>query len=247
MVYTNRGTRLTGEELDNIEWIRVDPGSTYIGSDNRAIIFGAPGPRHEVSIQYSYEISKETILLSEALALCEGPNLSISSESEWQLAHDRGLIPNGKDIEFLEDRISSSYWGKVCDGRAFLVNGSSLEICREWVRDKARPRYLPPSVSARKLTRIVRKNKLNQNPIAPRLPKSPPTRRILLEEISIIILIGIIPSFLWAHFNASPGYISTGWPGLILGGVILGLLSGLFWRPKQQTWWADGSKMFPRR
>ena len=64
---------------------------------------------------------------------------------------------------------------------------------------------------------------------------------------SIIIILGIIPSFLWAYFNASPGYIETGWPGLILGGVILGILSGLFWRPKQPTWWADGSKMFPRR
>ena len=82
---------------------------------------------------------------------------------------------------------------------------------------------------------------------APRLPKNPPRRRIIFEEVSIIILLGIIPSFVWAHFNASPGYIETGWPGLILGGVILGLLSGLFWRPKQQTWWAEGSKMFPRR
>ena len=247
MVYTNRGARLIGEELDNIEWIRVDPGSTYLGSNNRAIIFGAPGPRHEVTIQHSYEISKEAIPLSEALALCEASDLSISSESEWQLAYDRGLIREGKDIEVLEDRISSSYWGKVCDGRAFLTKGSSLEICREWVRNKASPRYLPPTASVRKLARMVRRGSRDKNPIAPRLPKSPPTRRILLEEISIIISLGIIPSFLWAHFNASPGYIESGWPGLILGGVILGILSGLFWRPKQPTWWADGSKMFPRR
>ena len=37
----NRRTRLVGEELDDIEWTRVDPGSTYLGSNNRAIIFGA--------------------------------------------------------------------------------------------------------------------------------------------------------------------------------------------------------------
>ena len=139
MVYSDRGTRLTGEALDDIEWTRVDPGSTYLGSNNRAIIFGAPGPRHEVSIQHSYEISKEAIPLSKALALCEASELSISSESEWQLAYDRGLIREGKGIEVLEDRISSSYWGKVCDGRAFLPNGSSLEVCREWARDKATP------------------------------------------------------------------------------------------------------------
>ncbi len=247
MVYTNRRIRLIGEELDNIEWIRVDSGSTYLGSNNRSIIFGAPGPRHEVIIQHSYDISKEAFPLSEALALCESLDLSISSESEWQLAYDRGLIREGKDIEILEDRISSSYWGKICDGRAFLATGSNMEVCREWVRNKVRHRYLPPTASTRKLARIVRRVERNKNPIAPRLPKSPPTKRILLEEIIIIILLGIIPSFLWAYFNASQGYIESGWPGLVLGGVILGLLSGLFWRPKQPTWWAEGSKMFPRR
>ena len=247
MVYTNRRIRLIGEELDNIEWIRVDSGSTYLGSNNRSIIFGAPGPRHEVIIQHSYDISKEAFPLSEALALCESLDLSISSESEWQLAYDRGLIREGKDIEILEDRISSSYWGKICDGRAFLATGSNMEVCREWVRNKVRHRYLPPTASTRKLARIVRRVERDKNPIAPRLPKSPPTKRILLEEIIIIILLGIIPSFLWAYFNASQGYIESGWPGLVLGGVILGLLSGLFWRPKQPTWWAEGSKMFPRR
>ncbi|MAU85476.1 MAG: hypothetical protein CMA21_02560 [Euryarchaeota archaeon] len=233
--------------MDSIEWIRINPGSTYLGSNNRAIIFGSPGPRHEVPIQHSYEISKEAIPLSKALSLCESSDLSISSESEWQLAYDRGLIREGRDIEVLEDRISSSYWGKVCDGRAFLTTGSSLVICREWVRNKAITNYLPPTESTRKLARMVRRGSEYNSPIAPRLPKTPPTKRILLEEISIIILLGIIPSFLWAHFNASPGYIETGWPGLILGGVILGLFSGLFWRPKQPTWWAEGSKMFPRR
>ncbi len=247
MVYTNRRIRLIGEELDNIEWIRVDSGSTYLGSNNRSIIFGAPGPRHEVIIQHSYDISKEAFPLSEALALCESLDLSISSESEWQLAYDRGLIREGKDIEILEDRISSSYWGKICDGRAFLATGSNMEVCREWVRNKVRHRYLPPTAPTRKLARIVKRVERDKNPIAPRLPKSPPTKRILLEEIIIIILLGIIPSFLWAYFNASQGYIESGWPGLVLGGVILGLLSGLFWRPKQPTWWAEGSKMFPRR
>lgn len=247
MVYPDRGARLIGEELDTIEWITVGPGSTYIGSNNRAIILGSPGPRHEVSIQYPYEISKEALSLPEVLKLSDSTGLSISSESEWQLAYDRGLITEGTGIEVLQDRISSSYWGKVCDGRPFLADGPNLEICRQWARSKATPKYLPSDAKTPKLARLVRRDIRDPNPMAPRLPKNPPGRRIIFEEVSIIILLGIIPSFVWAHFNASPGYIETGWPGLILGGVILGLLSGLFWRPKQQTWWAEGSKMFPRR
>ncbi len=247
MVYPDRGARPIGEELSSIEWISVGPGSTYLGSNNRAIVLGAPGPRHEVSIQYSYEISKEALPLSEVLKLSDSTSLSISSESEWQLAYDRGLITEGTGIEILQDRISSSYWGKICDGRAFLVDGPNLEICRQWVRSKAAPKYMPSDAKSPKLARLVRRDAREPNPMAPRLPKDPPRRRMIFEEVSIITLLGIIPSFLWAHFNASPGYIATGWPGLVLGGVILGLLSGLFWRPKQPTWWAEGSKMFPRR
>ncbi|HJN70042.1 MAG TPA: hypothetical protein QF525_01230, partial [Candidatus Thalassarchaeaceae archaeon] len=56
------------------------------------------------------------------------------------------------------------------------------------------------------------------------------------EEVVIAIVLGIIPSFLWAHFNATPGYIETGWPGLVLGGAVLGLLTGLFWRPKTTSY-----------
>jgi hypothetical protein len=233
--------------LDNIEWIRVEPGSTYVGSNNRAIIFGAPGPRHEVKIQYPYDISKEALPLHEASRLSESTGLSISSESEWQLAYDRGLIREGNGIEVLDDRISSSYWGKICDGRAFVIEPPYLDICREWGRDKAITRYLSLDADITKLARMVRRENTEPNPMAPRLPKNPPSGRIFFEETAIIIFLGIIPSFIWAHFNASPGYIQTGWPGLILGGIILGLASCLIWRPRQPTWWVVGSKMSPRR
>ncbi len=247
MVYTDRGARHIGERLEIIEWIKVDPGSTYVGSDNRAVMFGSPGPRHEVAIQYSFEISKEMIPLKDVDEILEDEDIHISSESEWQLAYDRGLISAEKGTEVLQDRIHSSYWGKVCDGRPFSPSISNFAICREWKETKASPRFLPLKSEIINMTRIVRKSSRDKNPISPRLPLIAPRARILREEFSIMILIGIIPSFVWAHFNASPGYIETGWPGLVLGGIILGLTSGIIWRPRQPTWWADGSRMYPRR
>ena len=82
MVYTDWGTRLIGERLESIDWVVVEPGSTYIGSSNRAVMFGAPGPRHEVSIQYRYEISDSAIKLSEVVTSVESGEVDISSESE---------------------------------------------------------------------------------------------------------------------------------------------------------------------
>jgi len=233
--------------LERIEWVMIEPGSTYVGSNNRAIFFGAPGPRHEVTIQYRYEISKNAIALSEADAILESEGTSISSESEWQLAFDRGLIKGGKGIECLSDRISSSYWGKICDGRAFSQSDSNIMVCREWRGPDAIAKYLPINPATEQMVRIVRRETKEPNPIAPRLPIRQPMSGIVREEAIIVLILGVIPSFSWAYFNASPGYIATGWPGLVLGGIILGLLTGIFWRPIQPTWWSEGSRMFPRR
>jgi len=60
--------------------------------------------------------------------------------------------------------------------------------------------------------------------------------RLLREESSIILGLGIVPSFVWAYFNASPGYIESGWPGLVLGGILLGLITSIFWRPKTTSY-----------
>ena len=40
-----------------IQWIDVEPGKVFIGSDNRSVLFGGIGPRHEVKIDYNFEIS----------------------------------------------------------------------------------------------------------------------------------------------------------------------------------------------
>ena len=218
MVYTDRGTRLIGERLESIDWVVVEPGSTYIGSSNRAVMFGAPGPRHEVSIQYRYEISDSAIKLSEVVTSVESGEVDISSESEWRLAFDRGLISEGLGIEVLQDRLASSYWGKICDGRPFHQRNSSLMVCREWRGRDAIPRYLPANSETEHMVRVVRRETREPNPMAPRLPIRPPRTAVMREEALIILILGIIPSFLWALFNASPGYIETGWPGLVLGG-----------------------------
>ena len=247
MVYTNWGTGLIGERLESVDWVVVEPGSTYIGSSNRTVMFGGPGPRHEVSIQYRYEISNSAIKLSEVMTSVESGEVDISSESEWQLAFDRGLISEGMGIEVLQDRLAASYWGKICDGRPFHQRNSSLIVCREWRGREAIPRYLPANSETEHMVRVVRRETREPNPMAPRLPIRPPRTATLREEALIILILGIIPSFLWALFNASPGYIETGWPGLVLGGLILGLLTGIIWRPTQPTWWSEGSQMYPRR
>ncbi|MED5375870.1 MAG: hypothetical protein VX892_05115, partial [Candidatus Thermoplasmatota archaeon] len=63
------------------------------------------------------------------------------------------------------------------------------------------------------------------------LPTGPDPIRRFSEEIIIATVLGIIPSFIWAFFNASSGYIREGWPGLVLGGVFIGVFSAIFWRP----------------
>ena len=84
-----------------------------------------------------------------------------------------------------------------------------------------------------KFTRLVKREDNFDLDLRPeRLPTNRDTTSLLKEEILIAITVGIIPSFVWAYFNASEGYIQTGWPGLVLGGIILGLSSMLFWRPK---------------
>ena len=63
------------------------------------------------------------------------------------------------------------------------------------------------------------------------LPSGPDPVRRFAEEITIATILGIIPSFVWAFFNASSGYIREGWPGLVLGGLFIGVFSAIFWRP----------------
>ena len=76
----------------NIEWVSVSPGKVFIGSDNRSILFGGVGPRHEVKIDYDYEISYLPIDIEIAQEIIQSEDCFIASESEWTLAMENKLI-----------------------------------------------------------------------------------------------------------------------------------------------------------
>jgi hypothetical protein len=57
MVNSNRRILVLGGLFLDIQWINVNPGKVFIGSDNRSILFGGIGPRHEIKIDYEFEIS----------------------------------------------------------------------------------------------------------------------------------------------------------------------------------------------
>ena len=119
MVNTDGGTGFSGGLIlpGSIEWADVKPGMVVMGSADRSILFGGIGPRHEVSIGYSFKISRIPVPSSEALKIIQSSEADIASESEWELANSRGLLSAEIGcIEGLEDR-HHGYWGKICDGR----------------------------------------------------------------------------------------------------------------------------------
>ena len=71
---------------------------------------------------------------------------------------------------------------------------------------------------------------------SPQLPEFSNKSRLILEESAISLTFGIIPSFLWAHFKASEGYILEGWLNLVFGGIFIGVFTVIFWRPKTKSW-----------
>lgn len=234
--------------MGEVDWVWVEPGSTYVGSDNRALLSGGPQPRHESRISYRFQISREMVSRTIAQSLIDEGDSQIASESEWQLAFDRGAISgeNG-DLEELADGIRGSYWGKICDGRPWLEEDWIAVACRGWFGGKPRSVFMNKNSKRPDFVRLVRREN-DPSPLAPRLPSSSPNRKsILIEEALITLFAGVIPSFVWAHFNASPGYISDGWLNLVMGGVFIGVFSSIFWRPRQKTWWAEGSRMTPRK
>ncbi len=232
---------------DQFGWSVVKSGNVIMGSDRRSVIFGGMGPRHQVHIRYNFRISERPIEAEEASRIISETSAEKASESEWELAYSRGLI-SGEDgeIEFLADT-ARDYWGKVCDGRPHFGRKGSPLISRQWQRGKARQNLLfsdMPELEAK--VRLVIREECDNTGDPPSLPKTIGASRILLEETLIALFFGIIPSFTWAYFNASPGYIREGWLNLIFGGIFFGVFTMIFWRPKQPTWKIKGGKMFPK-
>ena len=217
----------------SIEWVPVTPGRVEIGSDNRSILFGGVGPKHMVQIKYRYSITKHPVLIELAEKLIQSKEADLASESEWQLALDQGAITGDGELEKLSDCCKGDYWGKALDGRPHFIDDWTFHIAKKWSSGKCKMSLLAKGSTEAKFARLVKREHNFDLDLSPeRLPTNRDITSLLKEEILIAITVGIIPSFVWAYFNASEGYIQTGWPGLVLGGIILGLSSMLFWRPK---------------
>ena len=214
----------------------MEPGKVFIGSDNRSVLFGGIGPRHEVKIDYNFEISFLPVNHEIAEVALQDEDCYVASESEWSLAMEKKLISGENQVEELSDRIRGSYWLKYCDGRPFIEDNWLMKVSRTW-------RSGNPSISSiRKgekceYLRLVKRPKINHNDSSsPKLPASSDKSKLLFEELLISLIIGIIPSFIWAYFNASTGYISDGWLNLVFGGLFIGLFTVVFWRPRTSSW-----------
>ena len=228
----------------DIQWIKVNPGEVFIGSDNRSILFGGVGPRHEVKIDYNFEISYQPVDSETTKVLLQNENYYVASESEWTLAMENSLISGNNGTEELSDKIRGSYWSKYCDGRCFIEDNWLMKVSREWDSGIPKSSLIPKGENCDYL-RLVRRNSPNIfEHTAPRLPDSPNKSNLLIEELFISLLFGIIPSFIWASFNASPGYISEGWLNLVFGGLFIGVFTIILWRPRTKSWTIEQMQPF---
>ena len=179
------------------------------------------------------------------MKIIQSSEADIASESEWELANSRGLLSAEIGcIEGLEDR-HHGYWGKICDGRPHYGVNRGLQNLRHWSKSGPVP-IQRPTLSEAEETESVRlvireDSDWSDNSLA--IPIRKDNQRIVIEEALISLFFGVLPSFIWAYYNASEGYIREGWLNLILGGIFFGLFTSLFWRPKQPTWHIKSGRM----
>ncbi len=233
---------MTSSDDEDIEWVSFEARTLVICGSRRGILFGDIGPPHESQVQ-AFEISRRAFSIQEIKDLFdakEGWEVAMTNagvrpptEGEWISAHESGALELVTGDELLIDRIEPrGYWGQPTDGRPKGPHGQRL--VRKWTSSGDSISHLVPSDVSEGYVRFVR-------PVRPPkgwegdgnpLPSGPNPKHRFFEEAAIAIVVGIIPSFAWAAVNARPGYIAEGWPGLILGGVMLGLMTGILWRPK---------------
>jgi hypothetical protein len=116
----------------DIIWAKINPGEVYIGSNNRTILFGDIGPRHQNKIGYNFEISSTPVKKEFAHKLLSSSDYQIASETEWELAAKQKMLIGDYEIEELGDKVRNSYWEKYCDGRTFIDNNWIMKIGRKW-------------------------------------------------------------------------------------------------------------------
>ena len=172
--------------------------------------------------------------------------IRLPSEAEWALADIQGLILRGDmEVELLADRPPrSGYWGAPCDGRPWAspikaggLPDSSAHITRVWRGKGSLRGATPRNVSRPQMGfRLVRISKDAYKEEPQRLPTFPNKSELIIRESIIALLIGIIPSFTWAFFNASRSYLSESWLNIAVGGIFFSLMTAFVWRPKTASY-----------
>jgi hypothetical protein len=237
MENTDWRARFRGQlSMQGLDWVQVSPGSATLGSNDRSILGGGGPPRHQVKISKSFEISKNPVPANIALEMIKSGEAEVASESEWAVSNAQGQIyAELGTIETLADS-ASNYWGKPCDGRPWKEDGEiRARRVRVWSERGILESTRPIEIADSHPLRLVRReSKYSETPI--RLPGAGDATRILKQEAVICLATGILPSFIWAWFNASPGYIAEGWLNLVMGGVFFGLSTAILWRPKTPTY-----------
>jgi len=231
-------------DLTEIDWESNDGGIVTIGGSRRGVLFGEFGPKHECFVP-SFEITSQAFSRQdiEQMFPGEGPiesrlldfSLRFPTEGEWELAFSNNQLTSIDRIEILVDRIPErGYWGQPTDGRPKGPLG--LQSIRDWgIQKDGKPKsgilFEEKNNALFRLVRHDSEDNEKWNDSGDPLPIGPNPIRRFIEEVMIATILGIIPSFVWAFFNASSGYIREGWPGLVLGGLFIGVFSAIFWRP----------------
>jgi len=170
----------------------------------------------------------------------------LPSEPEWELAKNKlqefAQIPN-EFGELIADQPHVSYWGAPCNGSPWLEKnpkgaGFKMQICKypHYFSNKKTIRGVSKHSNHKKSIRfrVVKLMKSHEDKHEKLLPSEFDRSEVFKRELICALIIGIIPSFIWAGFN-SPDYILRGMGNLIMGGVFFSLFTGLIWRPKLPT------------
>jgi hypothetical protein len=168
------------------------------------------------------------------------------SEVEWALADEQGAIGRGEVIvELLADRPPrSGYWGAPCDGSPWLpvaraggVSNHAAHVTRIWRSTGTVRGATPRGVSRPQMGfRLVR---ATEREGTQRLPCGPPKTDLIVRESIIAVLIGLIPAFTFAWFNASSRYLNDSWLNIAVGGIFFSLMTSFLWRPRLPSYHID--------
>ena len=179
-------------------------------------------------------------------ALNSFENIRLPSEGEWALAAEQSVILKGDfQVELLADRPPrGGYWGAPCDGRPWSsqrssggIGDHSAHVTRVWANDDTVRGATPRGVTRQQMGfRLVRFSNEAYMGDPPRLPNAPPKSELLMRESIIALLIGILPSFTWAWFNASRSYLVDSWLNIAVGGIFFSLMTAFLWRPRTPSY-----------